>query len=261
MMRGKAWLSWFLFFVIWFGGVACSKKQTESSQSSQTPASQTPAAQTPPGTSPSQQAGATPAQPAQPAPQPETAPATQSAASAPTGAPVPTGTALVVHLNNAISTKTAKTGEAFTGALAKPVIVNGETAIPQGAEVTGRVTEAKAAGKLAGAAQLGLRLTSIKVGGQSYKVSSNAFSQTSTGKGKRTAVMGGGGAGVGLVVGGLAGGKKGALIGGLAGGSAGTAGSAFTGNADITLPVESVLNFHLTHPLDLSQPTTLNSSK
>ena len=174
---------------------------------------------------------------------------------------MPTGTTLVVFLNSPISSKSAQTGETFTGTLAKPVIVHGETLIPKGAEVTGIVTEVKSAGKLAGAAQLALKLTSVKVGGDRYKVVSNTLAQTSKGKGKRTAVMGGGGAGVGAIVGGLAGGKKGALIGGLAGGGAGTAGSAFTGNADITLPAETVLDFHLARPLDLSPPTTLNSSK
>jgi hypothetical protein len=167
----------------------------------------------------------------------------------------------VVFLNSPISSKSAQTGETFTGTLAKPVIANGETLIPKGAEVTGIVAEVKSAGKLAGAAQLALKLTSVKVGGERYKVVSNTLSQTSTGKGKRTAVMGGGGAGVGAIVGGLAGGKKGALIGGVAGGGAGTAGSALTGNADITLPAETALNFHLVRPLDLSQPTTLSSSK
>jgi hypothetical protein len=263
-MRGKLLLLLFVFAVL-LGGVTCSKKQTESSQTSQTPAAQTPGAQT----SPSQQASAAPAQPAQPSTPPaQTATPAQSAASAPGdqtekrgAAAVPTGTALVVQLNNAVSSKTARVGDAFTATVAKPVVVQGETLIPRGAEVTGRVTNVKAAGKLAGAAQMGLKLTSITVGGQRYKVSSSAISQTSTGKGKRTAVLGGGGAGLGAIVGGLAGGGKGAVIGGLAGGGAGTAGSAFTGDANITLPAESVLSFRLTQPLDLSQPTTLNSSK
>jgi hypothetical protein len=261
-VRGKALLSLFVFVSL-LGGIACSKQQTEPNQATQAPAAQSPV------TSPGQQASAAPAQPAQPSTsQVQTAAAPQSAASAPveqaekpTVAAVPTGTALVVRLNNAVSTKTAQTGEAFTGTVAKAVVVRGETMIPRGAEVNGRVTEVKAAGKLAGAAQIALQVTSIKVGGQSYKVSSNAISQTSTGKGKRTAVVGGGGAGLGAVVGGLAGGGNGAVVGALAGGGAGTAGSAFTGNADITLPAESVLSFRLSRPLDLSQPTTLSSSR
>ena len=88
------------------------------------------------------------------------------------------------------------------------MIVHGETLIPKGADVTGVVTEVKSAGKLAGAAQLSLKLTSVKVGGERYKVVSNTLAQTSKGKGKRTAAMGGGGAGAGAIVGGLAGGEK-----------------------------------------------------
>lgn len=272
-MRGKVLLLLFIFVTL-FGGMACSKKQTESSQAPQTPAAQTPASQTPasqtPASSPSQQASTAPAQPVQPPTlQSETAPAMQSAESAPeekkaerrSAAAVPTGTALVVRLNNAVSSKTAKPGDTFTATLAKPVIVHGETVIPQGSGATGKVTDVKAAGKLAGAAQMGLNLTSVTVDGRSYRVKSTAIAQTSTGKGKRTAVLAGGGAALGGTLGGLAGGGKGAVVGLLAGGGAGTAGSAFTGNADITLPAESVLSFRLARPLDLSQSTTLSSSK
>ena len=71
----------------------------------------------------------------------------------------------------------------------------------------------------------------------------------SKGKGKRTAgFVAGGGGGGGALIGGLAGGGKGALIGGLLGAGAGTAGAAFTGNKDITVPAESVVTFNLTEP-------------
>ncbi len=50
------------------------------------------------------------------------------------------------------------------------------------------------------------------------------------------------------LIGGLAGGGKGALIGGLLGAGAGTAGAAFTGNKDVTVPAESVVTFKLERP-------------
>ncbi len=264
-MRGKT-LLWLFVLVSLLGGVACSKKQTDSGQASQSTASQPPAT----AASPGQQASSTPAQPAQPSAPPvqTAAPATQSAASKPEDqaekrvtAAVPTGTPLAVQLDSAVSSKTAKAGETFTATVANPVVVQGETLIPRGAKVTGKVTQVKAAGKIKGAAQMGLKLTAITIRGQSYKVSSNEIAQTSKGKGKRTAVMGGGGAALGGTVGGLAGGGKGAVVGLLAGGAAGTAGSAFTGDANITLPAESVLSFRLSQPLDLSESTTLSSSK
>ena len=64
----------------------------------------------------------------------------------------------------------------------------------------------------------------------------------------------GGGAGGGAFIGGIAGGGKGALIGGLIGAGAGTAGAAFTGNKELTIPAESAVSFKTTssltvHPL------------
>jgi hypothetical protein len=78
-----------------------------------------------------------------------------------------------------------------------------------------------------------------------------AVSREQKGKGKRSAVMIGGGAGLGALIGGLAGGGKGAAIGAAAGAGAGTAGTAFTGNQNIELPAESTLSFKLTHALEV----------
>jgi hypothetical protein len=80
------------------------------------------------------------------------------------------------------------------------------------------------------------------------------MSQTSKGKGKRTAVMTGGGAGAGALIGGLAGGGKGAAIGAIAGAGAGAAGSAFTGNRDVEMPAESAVSFQMTGSLKLPPP-------
>jgi hypothetical protein len=77
------------------------------------------------------------------------------------------------------------------------------------------------------------------------------MTRTEKGKGKRTAVMAGGGAALGALIGGLAGGGKGAAIGALAGGGAGTGGAAFTGNKEIVIPAESAVSFTLSQPLEL----------
>jgi hypothetical protein len=120
-----------------------------------------------------------------------------------------------------------------------------------GADASGTVTKANAAGRFSGGASLDLVLDSVTIAGKSYKISTVALTHQSQGKGKRTAGMVGGGAGGGALIGGLAGGGKGAVIGGLLGGGAGTAGAGLTGNRDITLPVESALSFQTTSPLVL----------
>ena len=55
----------------------------------------------------------------------------------------------------------------------------------------------------------------------------------------------GGGAGLGMLVGGVATGGVGLVVGGLVGGGSGTAAAGLTGNHDIEIPAESVVNFTL----------------
>jgi hypothetical protein len=106
-------------------------------------------------------------------------------------------------------------------------------------------------GRFKGAASLQIKLTSINVNGTDHPIETSSVIRAAKGKGKRTATMIGGGAGVGAIIGGLAGGGKGAAIGALAGAGAGTAGTAFTGNKDVVLPAESAVSFKLEQPLEL----------
>ena len=164
---------------------------------------------------------------------------------------IPAGKVLTVRLGQAVGSKISQPGESFTASLASAVEVNGETAIPAGAQASGTVVDAKPLGRFKGGAVLSLRLTSIHVHGTNREVETSAVVRTLKGKGKRTAVMVGGGAGLGALIGGLAGGGKGAGIGALAGAGAGTAGTAFTGNKEIVLPAESALSFKLERSLEV----------
>jgi len=162
---------------------------------------------------------------------------------------VPAGTILTVRLGNTLSTKSSHSGDTFTGTIAEPVSVDGKVAIPDGAEATGSVTDSQGMGHFKGGALLRIVLTSVTVKGQSVPVETSANSHSEKGKGKRSAVVIGGGAGLGALVGALAGGGKGAAIGAAAGAGAGTAGAAFTGNKEIVLPAESAVSFKLLQPI------------
>ncbi len=167
----------------------------------------------------------------------------------PTSVTIPSGKVLTVRLSDAVGSKISQPGQSFGGSLAKAVEVDGETVIPAGARVSGEVVDAKPLGRFAGGALLQLRLNSVTIDGQEMPVQTATFTQTLKGKGKRTAVMAGGGAGLGALIGGLAGGGKGAAIGAAAGAGAGTAGTAFTGNKEIVLGAESAVPFTLRAPL------------
>jgi hypothetical protein len=164
---------------------------------------------------------------------------------------VPAGTVLTVRLGQSVGSKISPAGQTFTATVASAVMADGKEAIPAGATASGTVVDAKPLGRFKGGAVLQLRLTSINVKGSDRSISSSSVTRTETGKGKRTAVMAGGGAAVGALIGGLAGGGKGAAIGALAGGGAGTGGAAFTGNKGIVLPAESALSFKLEQPLEV----------
>lgn len=164
---------------------------------------------------------------------------------------VPAETALAVTLDEQVGSKISTSGQEFHATVQSPVEVDGRTAVPKGARATGIVKNAHPAGRFKGGAALELTLSSVTVAGHTYEVQTTAPTQVSTGKGKRTATMVGGGAGGGALIGGLAGGGKGAVIGGLVGAAAGTAGAGLTGKRDIVLPAETVLTFKLVQPLEI----------
>ncbi|HUA60323.1 MAG TPA: hypothetical protein VML19_16290 [Verrucomicrobiae bacterium] len=166
---------------------------------------------------------------------------------------VPAGKILVVTIDQDISTKTNSSGDAFAASLAEPVTVDGQTVIPSGTHVTGTVVESQAAGHVKGGALLELTLDAIRLNGQKFSIDTTEFEEAGKGRGKRTAIGGGGGAAFGAIVGALAGGGKGAAIGALAGGGAGTAGAAYTGKRDITIPAETRLHFKLKNSISIPQ--------
>ena len=164
---------------------------------------------------------------------------------------IPAGTIITVRLGQSVGSKISEPGQSFSATVATPVEIAGKTVIPSGASATGTVVDAKPLGRFKGGASLQLKLTSINVNGKDEPVETSSLVRTEKGKGKRTAVITGGGAGVGALIGGLAGGGKGAAIGAIAGAGAGGAGSAFTGNKNIVLPAESALSFKLEQPLEI----------
>ncbi len=226
----------------------------------------TPAASTPANTSavasePAPAPGQPAVAPGQPAIAGQNGAAAQPVAAVPGGPPVvqparpaevniAAGTNLTVRINQRISVKTNRAGDRFDGEIAEPVLGDdNQIALPKGTPVNGIIAAAHKRGHFKGASILELRLTSLTLNGNQYRLDTRDLTRTKKGKGKRSAAFIGGGSGLGMLIGGVATGGTGLLIGGLAGAGAGTAAAGLTGNRDIEIPSESIVHFKLANDL------------
>ncbi len=166
---------------------------------------------------------------------------------------VPAGTELDVRLITGLNSEVNKAGEAFDGTIETPVLVGEKTAIPKGAEVTGKVTSAVSSGRLKQRAELWVKLTKVRIGGRTYDVISSTTGHKEGTKATRDIIFIGGGAGGGAAIGAIVGHGKGAGIGAAVGAAAGTAGAMLTGHRDIKFPPETVLRFRLEQDLKLQR--------
>ncbi len=127
--------------------------------------------------------------------------------------------------------KTSRAGDHFDGEVVDPVVGdNDRVVIPKGTPVSGVVVASHRRGHFKGSSILELRLTYLTLNGTRYALDTRDLTQTKKGKGKRSAAIIGGGAGVGMLIGGVATGGVGLLVGGLAGAGGGTLLSGLTGN-------------------------------
>jgi len=187
-----------------------------------------------------------------------------------TNAPVPAGTALIVRLDTTLATFSNRVGDPFRAIIKQPVVVNGQTLIPAGAAVEGRVTKVSEPRRISGRPTIGilpeavifptgeryyldatltdtnLRGTSVNQEGQ-FKGSTHDRGDT---------LEEGGGAAGGMLIGGLIGGPAGMLIGGAVG--AGSTGVHWLSkHRSAILPAGTELTLELNRPMPMNTPAPL----
>jgi len=169
---------------------------------------------------------------------------------------VPTGTRITVRTIDAIDSDKNRVGDKFTASLEQPLYVNDVLVAPKGADVYGRLDEAKEAGHIEGRSQLKLSLTGIMINGQVVPITTGDYEVAGKSRGSNTAKKVGGGAAVGAVIGAIVGGGKGAAVGAGVGAGAGTAVQVMTKGEQVHVPSETLLEFSIDQPV--SMPTAQN---
>jgi hypothetical protein len=167
------------------------------------------------------------------------------------GVQLSAGTNIVVRTIDGIDSEVARVGQTFAASTDEPVMVNGQTIIPRGADVTLKLVDSKDSGKLTGRSELTLDLVSVKVNGRMVDMNTQTVSRESSSRGARTAKVAGGTAAVGAIIGAIAGGGKGAAIGAGAGAAAGAGAEIVTKGQRVKIPSETRLNFVLDTPVNL----------
>jgi hypothetical protein len=187
-------------------------------------------------------------------------------AAAQSGAPVPAGTALMVKLETTLATFSNKPGDPFHGRLTQAVVINGNTVIPAGATVEGRVTKVAEPRRIAGKPTIGILAEALVLPTGERLFLDASLVDTNIGEGtdvnqegefkgsghdRRDQLETGGGTLGGMLVGGLVGGPPGILIGGVIGAGS-TSAHWLSKHRSATLPAGTELTLELNRPLALN---------
>jgi hypothetical protein len=176
---------------------------------------------------------------------------------------VPYGTMLAVRLTQTLRSDLNQPGDTFLASLAAPIVIGNKVIIPEGAGVTGKIVDARNAGRFSRRSALVIEVTQLGYRGRTYELRSTQYSEQGASRNAYAAAAITGGTGVGAIIGTIVGRGKGAAIGAVVGAAAGTGVQAVTKRAPVQLRAESTLSFRLEAPLTLQRGQSVgpNSSQ
>jgi hypothetical protein len=187
-------------------------------------------------------------------------------AAAQASSPVPAGTALMVKLETTLATFSNKAGDPFHARLAEPIVLNGQTVIPAGSMVEGRITRVTEPRRISGKPTIGIMPEALVLPtGERFFLDAILVDTTAgrdtdvnqegefkgSGHDRRDQLETGGGTAGGMLIGGLIGGPPGVLIGGVVG--AGSTGVHWLSkHRSAVLPAGTGLTLELNRPLAMT---------
>lgn len=110
-------------------------------------------------------------------------PATASApapAPRPTTVTIPSGTRLVLRTSDSIDSRRHQAGHRFRAQLESAIVIDGITAVPRGAFVHGRITQASQGGRAVGSSEMAIEFTDLMINDQLFEIATEGM-QAKTG--------------------------------------------------------------------------------
>jgi peptidoglycan hydrolase-like protein with peptidoglycan-binding domain len=187
---------------------------------------------------------------------------------------LPADTVISVQMNSTLSSRTSRVGDKFIATVTVPVYVNGQTIIPAGSVIEGRVTQVTPAKRMSRSGTIAIDFDDLVfpngtridlVGGLTSTDPQTRRRIDDEGRvsaegGKRAPVFIGGGGAIGAVLGGIAGGGKGAVLGGVAGAGAGVAAVLLSKGEEAQVPSGTPFGVQLKQSLIVRESFVLESA-
>jgi hypothetical protein len=178
---------------------------------------------------------------------------------------VPAGTALKVQLQTTLSTFSNKSGDAFTGRVTEAIMVNGESLLPAGTTIQGRLTKVTEPRRIHGRPTIGILPETITLPtGEKLPLSATLVDTNlhdgsdvneegqfkGRGYDRKDLLLMGGGTGGGMLIGALSAGAKGTGVGAAIGAGVSVGYWLYKRNVAV-LPMGTQLTIELDRPLSL----------
>ena len=167
---------------------------------------------------------------------------------------VPEGTSITLTMETSVASDTSKVEDPVRATVAKPVVVSGITAIPEGAQVSGSVLDAKGSGRVKGRGEFTIQFNRLVAHSETMDIHATRITRQAASDKKDDAKKIGIGAGAGAIIGGIAGGGKGAAIGAVVGGGAGTGVAMSQRGDEAELAAGATVTIKLQQPLKVMVP-------
>ena len=158
---------------------------------------------------------------------------------------VPAGTRMVIRMADTIDSRRHSAGHRFRGQLEGALAVNGQTVVPRGTFVHGRIVQARQGGRAVGSSEMAIEFTDIMIDDQLFEISTTGLQARTNNEAGRTVGRTARAAAVGGLISGSSGARTGAKVG------AGV--SILTSGASINVPAGTIVETALAAPLELPQ--------